>query len=129
GGPPGPWRDGAGPGMLFTPGWGRVSPEPIVSSNPLRRIRELGRPALFENGGTGRGIIERLRGERPRHNSWQWDFVAEDGDFYKGGYGGQGLYISPIRHLVVAFTGTPPPDGQANDLMWISRQLAVRGPW
>src|SRR5690606_37474106 len=122
-------RDVARLGMLFTPDWELVSSEPIVSSNHLRQIQELGRPALFEIGGPGRGIIERLRGERPRHNSWQWDFVAEDGDFYKGGYGGQGLYISPIRHLVVAFTGTPTPDGQANDLMWISRQLAVRGPW
>jgi CubicO group peptidase (beta-lactamase class C family) len=46
-------------------------------------------------------IIEAI-GERPRHNTYQWDMVFEDGDFYKGGYGGQGLYISPARDLVVA---------------------------
>ena len=30
-----------------------------------------------------------------------------DGDFYKGGFGGQGLYISPARDLVIAFFGMP----------------------
>ena len=29
-----------------------------------------------------------------------------DGDFFKGGHNGQGLYISPERDVVVAFFGS-----------------------
>jgi hypothetical protein len=37
-----------------------------------------------------------------------------DGDLFKGGFGGQGLYVSPARDLVIAFTGTPRDDGSVN---------------
>ncbi len=120
-------RDVARLGMLFTPSWDLVSSDPIISARQLREIQQLGRPEIFEGASTGKGIIQNLRGERPRHNSWQWDFVTDDGDFYKGGYGGQGLYISPARDLVVAFTGTPDLDKQGNEMMWVSRQLATSG--
>ena len=42
----------------------------------------------------------------PRHNTYQWDFVMPDGDFFKAGHCGQGLYISPERDVVVAFFGS-----------------------
>jgi hypothetical protein len=29
----------------------------------------------------------------------------EDGDFFKSGYRGQGLYVSPARDLVIAYFG------------------------
>jgi len=48
-----------------------------------------------------------------------------DGDLFKGGFGGQGLYVSPARDLVIAFTGTPRHDGSVNLLRWYSRRLAV----
>ena len=57
----------------------------------------------------------------------QWDFVMEDGDFYKGGYGGQGLYISPSRDLVIAFFGTLDEDGQSSQMTQVARQLAKSG--
>ncbi len=41
-----------------------------------------------------------------RCNSRQWDYVYDDGDIFKGGVGGQGLYVSPSRNLVVAFYST-----------------------
>lgn len=120
-------RDIARLGLLFTPSWKTVSSEQVVSNRYLQQIRESGRPEIFDKAGTGQGIIERLRGERPRHNTYQWDFVTEDGDFYKGGYGGQGLYISPRRDLVVAFAGTPTHDGENNEMVWAARQLAKSG--
>jgi hypothetical protein len=49
-------------------------------------------------------VIQTL-GERPRHNAYQWDFVMDDGDFFKSGFRGQGLYVSPSRDLVVAYLG------------------------
>ena len=57
--------------------------------------------------------------------SRQWNFVTEDGDLFKSGFGGQGLYVSPARDLVIAFAGTPRPDGSVNQLWWFSRRLAL----
>ena len=51
----------------------------------------------------------------------------EDGDFFKGGYGGQGLYVSPSRDLVIAYFGTFEDGGPENELNHISRQLAKSG--
>jgi CubicO group peptidase (beta-lactamase class C family) len=66
-------------------------------------------------------------GEPARHNSYQWDFVMDDGDFFKGGYGGQGLYISPSRDLVVAFFGTFDENHKGQEMTRIARQLAKSG--
>ncbi|CAN5784104.1 serine hydrolase [soil metagenome] len=117
-------RDVARLGMLFTPSWSVVAGEPVISDAHMRHIQEEGRPEIFDGASAGQATIEMLRGERPRFNSWQWDFVMDDGDFYKGGYGGQGLYVSPARDLVVAFTGTPGIDKQGNEMKWVARQLA-----
>ena len=68
-----------------------------------------------------------LDGESPRHNTYQWDLVMEDGDFFKSGYGGQGLYISPSRDLVIAFFGTLDENGDSNEMSEVSRQLAKSG--
>jgi hypothetical protein len=50
-----------------------------------------------------------------------------DGDFYKGGYGGQGLYISPRRDLVIAFAGAFDTGGPASEMASVARQLARSG--
>jgi len=50
-----------------------------------------------------------------------------DGDFFKGGYGGQGLYISPSRDLVIAFFGSFEEDGTSHEMTRIARQLAKSG--
>lgn len=39
-------------------------------------------------------------------NRYQWDIVFPDGDFYKGGVGGQGIYISPSADTVVVWFST-----------------------
>jgi hypothetical protein len=36
-------------------------------------------------------------------NSYQWYIVSEDGNFYKKGIGGLGLYISPSYDMVLAW--------------------------
>ncbi|MEZ4520492.1 MAG: serine hydrolase domain-containing protein [Thermomicrobiales bacterium] len=120
-------RDVARLGLLFTPSWNVVADESIISATHMRRIQEEGRPEIFDKAGAGQSTIASLRGERPRFNSWQWDFVTDDGDFYKGGFGGQGLYISPSRDLVVAYTGIPGLDKQGNELKWVARQLSTSG--
>ena len=57
--------------------------------------------------------------------SRQWNFAMDDGDLFKGGFGGRGLYISPGRDLVIAFAGTPRADGSPSLLRWFSRRLAL----
>jgi CubicO group peptidase (beta-lactamase class C family) len=117
-------RDLARFGLLFTPD-GRANVDSIISDSYLRKIQKDGRPAIFNAGRENNPRL--IDGERPRHNTYQWDLVMEDGDFFKGGYGGQGLYISPSRDLVIAFFGTLDEQGQSSQMTQVARQLAKSG--
>ncbi|MFZ2016817.1 MAG: serine hydrolase domain-containing protein [Nocardioides sp.] len=46
----------------------------------------------------------------------QWNWITPDGDMFKSGFGGQGVFISPSRDIVIAFTGTPGIGGTTNRL-------------
>jgi CubicO group peptidase (beta-lactamase class C family) len=119
-------RDVARLGMLFTPSWEVVANEPVVGEALLRKIQRGGRRQIVERATDeplGRGFGD----ERPRHSCYQWNWVMEDGDFYKGGFGGQGLYVSPARDLVIAYTGTTTAEGDSNKLRWVARQVASSG--
>ena len=82
-------RDLARYGILFT-AWGRSDGTPTISNSYLRSIQESGRAELT----SAAAPIRALLGGDFRHNSYQWDVVTVDGDFFKGGLGGQGLYVS-----------------------------------
>ncbi len=117
-------RDMARFGLMFTPS-GRNGINPVVSDAYLEDIQRNGRPEMFRaNMEDDDGYVN---GEPARHNSYQWDFVMNDGDFFKGGFGGQGLYISPSRDLVVAFFGTFDENGNGHEMTRIARQLATSG--
>lgn len=117
-------RDMARFGLLFTPS-GRQGANRVVSDTYLDKIQKGGRPEIFNKD---RGDdVQKVDGEPALHNSYQWDFVMNDGDFFKGGYGGQGLYISPSRDLVVAFFGTFDENGDGHEMTRIARQLAKSG--
>jgi CubicO group peptidase (beta-lactamase class C family) len=96
----------------------------IISNRYLNNIQHKGRPEIYAENWSAE---ERLRQDAPRHNTYQWDMVMHDGDFYKEGFGGQGLYVSPSRNLVIAFFGTPDSSGQTHELPKIARQLAKSG--
>jgi len=117
-------RDMARFGLLFTP-TGRNGVHSVVSDAYLQKIQKEGRPAIFNAGRENNPRL--IDGERPRHNTYQWDLVMEDGDFFKSGYGGQGLYISPSRDLVIAFFGTLDEQGQSSQMSQVARQLAKSG--
>ncbi len=119
-------RDLARFGLLFTPSWNVVADSPVVSERHLNEIMHGGRPEIFDKGVFGKRLIKQLAPARPAHNAHQWDFVMADGDFYKGGFGGQGLYISPGRDLVIAFFGTMVDERRENVLMSVSQQLSER---
>lgn len=117
-------RDIARFGLLFTPSRHVVCDTPIVSDRYLHEIVSGGRPEIFTNGITGQTTTSRMPNDPPLHNSYQWDYVMPDGDFYKGGYGGQGIYISPSRDLVIAFAGAFEAGDPASEMASIARQLA-----
>ncbi|WP_299252964.1 serine hydrolase [uncultured Aquimarina sp.] len=109
-------RDLARFGLAFTPS-GRKSANPIISDAHLSKIRDVN-PNLKMKSRHSDEII---------YSSYQWGAVYDDGDFYKGAHGGQGLYVSPSKDLVIAFYGTSNTDRQRNQLDVISRQLSKSG--
>ena len=110
-------------GLLFTPS-GRQEPYNIISDEYLEKIQYGGRTEIFANG-----YFPNMFNEETviRHNTYQWDHVTEDRAFYKAGFGGQGLYISPERDLVIAFFGTHDEKMSRNSMPQIARQLAISG--
>jgi CubicO group peptidase (beta-lactamase class C family) len=117
-------RDMARFGLMFTPS-GRRGLQPVISDAYLENIQNNGRPDIFRAAGEeDDGMVD---GEPARHNSYQWDFVMQDGDFFKSGFGGQGLYVSPSRDLVIAFFGTFDENGDGHEMTRIARQLAKSG--
>jgi CubicO group peptidase (beta-lactamase class C family) len=108
-------RDLAKFGLAFTPS-GRQSNSSIISNAHLLKIRDVNK-----NLNTSRDLDER------KYSSYQWSAVYEDGDFYKVAHGGQGLYISPEKDLVIAFYGTANTDRESSQLHVISRQLSKSG--
>ncbi|MDW3647641.1 MAG: serine hydrolase [Bacteroidia bacterium] len=109
-------RDLARFGLAFTPS-GRKSANPIISDAHLFNIRDVNKNLQKKSRHT----------EEITYSSYQWRAVYEDGDLYKGAHGGQGLYISPSRDLVIAFFGTANTDFESNQLHVIARQLAKSG--
>jgi CubicO group peptidase (beta-lactamase class C family) len=122
-------RDLARFGMLFTPSGGLVAAEEIISAEHVRRIQGGARPELRRaEPGTLPAYVTEAYGDRLPLASRQWNFAMPDGDLFKGGFGGQGLYVSPARDLVIAFAGTPGPDGSPSRLRWYGRRLARSVP-
>jgi CubicO group peptidase (beta-lactamase class C family) len=70
---------------------------------------------------------KQFKGDTPSHAAWQWDLIWADGDMYKSGYSGQGIYVSPSRDLVIVHFGTHGIDDTGHSLLEIERQLATSG--
>ena len=104
-------RDTARFGMIFTPSWKKISAEQIVPEQVLVTIQSGGRPEIFAGGNFSREAYAAVMPNEVMANRYQWDVVFEDGDMYKQGVAGQGLYVSPSRDLVAAWycTGCSDP--------------------
>jgi CubicO group peptidase (beta-lactamase class C family) len=93
-------RDLARFGLLFTPSWNKTTHTRIISEKFLRRIVTDGRTDLVKTW---------VFGPRPDwldHVAYQWDAVTKTGKFFKGGFGGQILFIAPQKDVVVVHFGT-----------------------
>lgn len=111
----------------------------MMTADDLARLGALWTPT---SAGIGhelrlpRAFISMLLQPRPRlratgaawpsgaHPAGQWNLVYPDGDMFKGGFGGQGLYVSPARDIVIAFFGVPDEHGRTNELGRLCRELA-----
>ncbi len=93
-------RDMARFGLLFTPSYGVVSDQKIISDRYLDLILHGARPEIREHSPWGD-----IRQEGERGNVYQWDMVWDNDDFMKGGWAGQGLMINPGKDLVAVWTG------------------------
>jgi CubicO group peptidase (beta-lactamase class C family) len=114
-------RDLARYGLLYTPSWNKAARERIVSEDFVRTIQTSGRKGIFSGGEIGEAMKNLyFPSDPPNANAWQWDGVWDDGDFYKGGVYGQGLYVSPRNDLVVVWFST----AMKSDLPDFSRQIA-----
>jgi hypothetical protein len=92
-------------GLLYTPSWNKTASKPIVSKEMVLKIQQDGTTEKYIKGDLADGLTKRF-GEKPLFNSYQWDAVFADGDFYKGGMNGQGIYVSPNKDIVVAWFAT-----------------------
>ncbi|MBT5796279.1 MAG: serine hydrolase [Porticoccaceae bacterium] len=101
-------RDMARFGLLFTPSYKKVSSEKVISDRYLDMIINKGRPELLANA---RFAGERSANPEIKHNSYQWDVVYNNSDFYKGGWAGQGLLINHEKDLVAVYLGYIKEDG------------------
>lgn len=97
-------RDKARFALLFTPSWNVVSDTRIVDDGYLANVRGSGNSAAFHEPGSDLGARMKADfGETPSHTSYQWDAVFKDGDMYKSGKNGQGIYVSPARDMAVVW--------------------------
>jgi len=91
-------RDVARYGLLFTPSYKVVSDHKIISDEHIEFLWSGGRSELFTNLGSPGVEVTGMK-----HNIYQWDVIFANGNYYKGGWAGQGLMVNPQRDLVAVF--------------------------
>lgn len=94
-------------GTLFTPSWQAVAVEPVVSESVLKRIQTSGNRKAHE-GSTKQASSVSTLGDMSTSQSYQFDYVYDDGAIAKSGNLGQFIYIDPERDFVgVVFSTNP----------------------
>ena len=108
-------RDFARFATLFTPSWESVAAAPVLPEGYLDALYAMARPETYLEGEMGRRQTE-LFGIDGIAACCHWDAVLPDGDLYKAGRQGQGLYVSPRSDTAVVWFSTT----FANSL-WVNR--------
>jgi CubicO group peptidase (beta-lactamase class C family) len=109
-------------GMLYVPSWDKAAHEQVVTAKMIDDIQNGCRPEIFDKGHLGPAMTRHFK-TQPKCNGWQWDAIFDDGDFYKSGLMGQGIYVSPARDLVVVWFST----NKAATVTGYSRAIATSG--
>lgn len=116
-------RDMARYGLAFT----EDADIKIASDRYLKEIRKGSHELFLSKGGFGDLVWSRqYEDQGAMFQSYHWDVVFEDGDFIKHGVGGQALYISPSKRLIIAFNSSPKTSYDENHSMQhLVRSLAL----
>lgn len=109
-------------GLIFTPRYAQNSKDPIVPLEVIRKFQTGLRPEMYAKGAYGGPVQEAFSKVPGLANRYQWDIVTPDGDLFKGGVGGQGLYVSPMHDAVVAFFSTGTEEDEHNGA-WLARTV------
>lgn len=100
-------RDFARFGAMFTPSAKTVTGADVISDEIVERIQSAGNPAAYPDGYVGHVMSPKFAdAEGQLSNAYMWDAILPDGDLFKGGVGGQGLYVSPSKDLVAVWFTT-----------------------
>jgi len=87
--------------MLYTPSWTEVADYQIVSDSYFDKVSDTEyAPALTRGIETTKAPYFK---DGQSHATYQWDLVFDDGDLFKAGRYGQGIYVSPETNTVVVF--------------------------
>ena len=106
-------RDMARFAMAFTPSCSKLAGEQIIPPAVLDKIRDQTYVDMYDKGWIGaKNSISFWDDAGKISNRYQWDAVMSDGDIYKAGVGGQGIYISPETDTVVAYFSTGDGENQ-----------------
>lgn len=96
-------RDLARFGLIFTPSQTKACKEKILTAQMLEKIQNTEHSEMYSQGSVGKFYQKVFSDQKVIANRYQWDAVFEDGDLFKAGIGGQGLYVSPSKDMVVAW--------------------------
>lgn len=88
--------------MLFTDSWSATAKEQIIPTTMVDHIQASVKPGIYKVSPAHTGFVGMFPDE-PIGGSYQFDAVFKDGDLYKGGMRGQGLYISPDKNTVAVW--------------------------
>jgi CubicO group peptidase (beta-lactamase class C family) len=116
-------RDLARYGLAFTDD----ASTKIASERYINQIHTGDRALFRSEGGTDQFLRKQFyEGQGADFQSYHWDVIFEDDDFFKPGFGGQGLYISPTKRLVIAFFSASKDDTNDNmNMSLLVRSLAL----
>ena len=116
-------RDLARYGLAFTDD----ATTKIASERYINQIHTGDRALFRSEGGTDQHLRKHYyEGQGADFQSYHWDVIFEDGDFYKEGFGGQGLYISSSKRLIIGFfSAGKDKTNNNNNMQFLVRSLAL----
>jgi CubicO group peptidase (beta-lactamase class C family) len=87
---------------LFTPSWNKVADEQIVSDSYWEKVYDKTYADALKRG-VETDKSKYFKDGQSSHATYQWDLVFNDGDMFKAGRYGQGIYVSPETDTVVVW--------------------------
>ncbi|MBY5944493.1 serine hydrolase domain-containing protein [Photobacterium rosenbergii] len=88
--------------MLYTDSWQATSDERIISPSVVKTIQQSVTPGVYTVSPASEQFIT-MTADEPVGGSYQFDAIWDDGDMFKGGMRGQGIYISPAKDTVAVW--------------------------